>query len=638
MGTPRPADAPAPGAPRRICILNFTGERQNWGCRATSWELVRALNGHWPDSRAFELQTVPLLPHHALDVDLWRIHAAEIRTAYRASPAPSAAQRSGMLAIARARYGDLVDRVADADLVLFQGEGTMTGTDFIRADRLLLLPWVAQYALGKPVVWLNQTLFSADADFTSALLPVLAGVEHLWVREPAALAWLARHGVTHARLVPDTAFLTDPLDHGDVQAQLAGRGYFCVTGGAALFADHVPAFLDAIRAIADRTGLLPVFACSVGRDIQLADAAARAWPPGSHLRIPVGTSYQAVAHHLAQAAMLVGGRYHLLILAAIGGTPSVPLGTNTPKMHGLVELLGTRWPVRDWSDPDGVVHDAVRLASSTAHDRAALRTRVATLRDDVHGALADWPTLWMQPSTAVPRSPPVAAPAHPASMPDYGDVNRRIADLFVHPADDSPDAKYGPPPAILPQLVALTIYLRRRVEPAATFLCLRQLVESQLDAVIRQLDARWLVSICDSYADHGDPVEARNALLISTFLTWERLAATHSRWSDPTRTTSRVAHPIPEANHPLWDGLVTVHLGRGDTTCNLLARYATLLAATPHLLRIWRELLRRIRTHDSILAALDVPHGHMFDEHVSWFADVPDADIPAWRRPPPRAS
>ncbi|MFM9091257.1 MAG: hypothetical protein ACKOUK_05900, partial [Verrucomicrobiota bacterium] len=210
-------------------------------------------------------------------------------------------------------------------------------------------------------------------------------------------------------------------------------------------------------------------------------------------------------------------------------------------------------------------------------------------------------------------------------------VNRRIAEMFTYPADDSPQATFGPPPAVLPQLEALTIYLRRRVNPAATFLCLRQLVEGQLDSVIEQLDARWLVSICDSYADHGDPVEARNALLISTFLTWERLAATHARWADPSRTTARVERAIPAANHPLWDGLVTVHLARGDTTCNLLARYTRLLSATPHLLRIWRELLRRIRTHDSILAALDVPHGHMFDEDVAWFADERLADIPSWR-------
>jgi hypothetical protein len=96
-----------------------------------------------------------------------------------------------------------------------------------------------------------------------------------------------------------------------------------------------------------------------------------------------------------------------------------------------------------------------------------------------------------------------------------------------------------------------------------------------------------------------------------------------------------VAAPIPEHNAPLWDGLFTVHMRRGDTTCNMLARYARFLADTPHLLAIWRELLQRIRASDSILAALDEPHGHMFDENLSWMADQSLPDIPPWRRPLP---
>jgi polysaccharide pyruvyl transferase WcaK-like protein len=633
----RPVAPPPP--PRRVCILNFTGERQNWGCRATSWELVRVLNRQWTESEPFALETIPLLPHHALDVRIPEQHCDAIHAALLAV-SPSAEQRAAMLALARTRYGDLLERVIRADLVLFQGEGTMTGTDFLRAERLLLLPWVAQHALGKPVVWVNQTLFSAEPVFSEVLLHVLAGVPDVWVREPASLEWLRRHGCGHTRLVPDTAFLTDPLDHGDLQARLSGREYFCVTGSAALFGDAIPAMLAAIRTIADRTGLLPVFACSVGRDLRLADAAAESWPGDSHCRIPVDCSYPAVAHHLANARLLVGGRYHLSILAAIGGTPSALLDTNTYKLHGLVDLLDTTWPVRSCRDLDRLVDDAVRLAGSTATERAVLRQRVATLRGEVLDSFADWPRIQMTVvdqaavgKAAKPGLPARERGAPPAPLADYGAVNRRIAELFTHPEGDSPAALFGPPPPIQPQLQALTLYLRRGVHTEATFRCLRQLVEGNLDLVLDQLNARWLVSICDSYADHGDPVTARNAALISTFLTWERLAATHARWADPTRTTNTVSAPVPERNVPLWDGLVTVHLARGDTTCNLLARSARLLAATPHLLRIWRELLARIRRHDSVLAALNEPHGHLFDEDLAWLADERIKDVPAWRRP-----
>lgn len=96
----------------------------------------------------------------------------------------------------------------------------------------------------------------------------------------------------------------------------------------------------------------------------------------------------------------------------------------------------------------------------------------------------------------------------------------------------------------------------------------------------------------------------------------------------------RVETPPPANNVHLWDGIITVHLRRGDTVNNMLVRYARLLAETPPLLAIWRALLDRIRASDSVLAALDRPHGHLFDEHLLWMADTRLADIPRWRRPP----
>ena len=214
----------------------------------------------------------------------------------------------------------------------------------------------------------------------------------------------------------------------------------------------------------------------------------------------------------------------------------------------------------------------------------------------------------------------------------FAKVNRGIAAGFRYPDADTPEAKLGPAPRMLPQLTALTVYVRRGVHAEASFRCLRQLVEGQLDSVLAQLSTRWLVSICDSYADHGDAIEARNALLISSFLNWERLAATYVRWAVPGRVGHRVDAPVPPDNQPLWDGLMTVQLERGDTVSNLLARYARLLAPTPPLLAIWRTLLARIRAHDSVLAALNQPHGHLFDENLDWLADERYAErIAPWR-------
>ncbi len=103
-------------------------------------------------------------------------------------------------------------------------------------------------------------------------------------------------------------------------------------------------------------------------------------------------------------------------------------------------------------------------------------------------------------------------------------------------------------------------------------------------------------------------------------------------WAEPERKNLRIALPAPVQSINLWDGLTTVHFVRGDTTNNLLIRYARLLAATPHLLRIWRSLLERIKQNDSILAAISESHKHLFDEDLDWLADDRYTDVPPWRK------
>jgi hypothetical protein len=617
-----PQSIDASPLPRRVCIVNFTGERANWGCRASSWELVRVRNRHWPSDQAFALDVIPLLPHHALDREIPARYGHEIRVAL-VNPRPTGAQKALILELTRRRYLYHVDAVAQADLIVFHGEGTMTGSDFARAERLLLLPWVAKHVFGVPVVAVNQTLFSTQADFCPILAAALTAIDRVWVGESASQRWLREAGLAAVPLVADTAFLTDPLDHGDLWKTLGARDYFCITGSAALTAESVPHYLNTIRVIADVTGLFPVFVCSAGLDIKLPDLAEAKWPAGSFARAPVAVVYPAVAHCLGKARFLVGGRYHMSILAAIGGTPSVLVNTVTHKLAGLVDLLGVGWPIRAINERDDLIADAQAVLAGLEETRPILKARVEQIRRDTVAAFA----AWYRSGREKPPRPDSAA---------LSDADRpAVCVLGEFPAGTA-QALLGPPQRVLPQLMALTVYLRRGVHTEATFRCLRQLIEGNLDLALAQLDSRWLVSICDSYADFGDPQEARNALLISSFVTWERMAETYMLWAEPERKTLRVESPVATDGRPLWDGLSTMLLTRGDTTNNLFIRYARMLEPTPQLLRIWRILLERVRTHDSVLAALNVPHGHIFDESLDWLsAERYSLGRAPWRREVP---
>lgn len=418
--------SPKNQTPLRVCIINFTGERKNWGCQATSWELVRILNRLWPQPKPFILEVIPLLPNHALDREIPEHYGNEIRAAF-ANPNPTEDQKQQIKDLSRKRYLHYVDMLERADVVLFQAEGTMTGTDFLRAER----------------------------------------------------------------------------------------------------------------------------------------------------------------------------------------------------------MLKVNWPIREISQQELLVADACQCLEKLESSRSSLKLQVAQLRTDIITAFQDCPERRIESFEPIKKLTLIP----PAEQEVYLSINQQIASRFKYPEKDTQHAKLGAPQEILPQLITLTVYLRRNKYPEATFCCLRQLVQGNIKLVLNQLNSRWLVSICDSYADFGKPIEARNALLISTFLNWERLAASYIHWSEPSRTTRCIDNPVDPKNQPLWDGLVTVQLTRGDTINNLLIRYAKLLENTPHLLRIWHTLLDRLKNNDSVMSALNEPHGHMFDENLDWIKNGNyDGIFPPWRR------
>jgi polysaccharide pyruvyl transferase WcaK-like protein len=72
-----------------------------------------------------------------------------------------------------------------------------------------------------------------------------------------------------------------------------------------------------------------------GRDEFLRAVAART----RTAYIPVHTSIFAAGAILANARLFISGRYHATILASIGGTPCIFLGSSAHKMRSLQEVL-----------------------------------------------------------------------------------------------------------------------------------------------------------------------------------------------------------------------------------------------------------------------------------------------------------
>ncbi|MGQ2907578.1 MAG: polysaccharide pyruvyl transferase family protein [Aliihoeflea sp.] len=311
----------------KIAITNYTGDRQNWGCQSTSRGLERFLTKHAPGA---EITTLPLRSKFP---DLKGIPRAELRQELD----DILHGRSQSLRIARAIYTEEeLHELEHADLVLFQGEGTMVGTTFYNGENLLVAPIVCTKLFEKPVWSINQTVFSIEPTFTGFMAEVYRTVfERNFVREAASRSYLQEMGV-ECSLVPDMAFYDDLASDG---TQSAASGTYAALSGMARI-ERLPeaTFLNIAGQLIDRYSRVVIVA-STNMDTEMAARAKARF--GDQLEIigadqPRQRAYEAIR----DAEVFVSGRYHMNIFAAKAVTPFLSFLSNTHKNHGLNQMLG----------------------------------------------------------------------------------------------------------------------------------------------------------------------------------------------------------------------------------------------------------------------------------------------------------
>jgi polysaccharide pyruvyl transferase WcaK-like protein len=310
----------------KIAITNYTGDRQNWGCQSTSRGLERFLKKHVPGA---EIMTYPLRSKFP---DLKGIPRVELRQEL----SDILHGRSQNRRVIQAVYtNEELHELQQADLVLFQGEGTMVGTTFYNGENLLVAPIACAKLFGKPVWSINQTVFSIDAGFTDFMTEVYRGAfQRNFVREAASRSYLRVLGV-ECSLLPDMAFYDDLANEASSNK---GGTYAALSGMARIERLPEVTFLNIAGQLIDRYSRLVIVA-STNMDAEMAVRAKRRF--GDRLEV-IGAEQSRKAAYAAirDAAVFVSGRYHMNIFAAKAGTPFLSFLSNTHKNHGLNQMLG----------------------------------------------------------------------------------------------------------------------------------------------------------------------------------------------------------------------------------------------------------------------------------------------------------
>ena len=138
-------------------------------------------------------------------------------------------------------------------------------------------------------------------------------------------------------------------------------------------------------------------------------------------------------------------------------------------------------------------------------------------------------------------------------------------------------------------------------------------VEKNISDVCKEFDTRWLVSVADTYADHGNEIESRNALYISLIADFEKLWGTYLLMHDVTLNPEKLELLKKNKVIPLWDGMYSFNINHGDMTNNLFMRIDALLKETPELHQIFNMVISRIVNADGVLGNLNQYHQRLFE-------------------------
>lgn len=412
----------------KLVVVNYTGDRANWGCQATSRNLLDFLRSSLAGVPQLDVATVPLPRSHAVDELIAAAHGARIRAIY-AKGHPSIDDLHFLEGITRERFGDYLAPVKTADVVVFQGEGSIGPRRYLRNVQLFGPPFLAAHLWRKPVLAMNQTIYACDAADARILGRIMGGFALVAVREARAYAFARSIGLDGTLLCPDMAFATAgcaPADH----APVPNVPYFCVAGATLLAKESVEPTLTAVRQIAVRHGLRPVFVFSRSTDKGAAQAMAKM--PGDVESDVVSASdygrFEQILPLLANATLVLGRRYHTAISSLTEGTPVILLPGNTFKSEGLGPMLGLDIPVISSQDASAIVAEADRIVGAGEQLRRRIRDAVHRVRG-LHARFADVVRRFVGGSTtaAVPDCLRPDPPTYPPTGPHdalYREVNR----------------------------------------------------------------------------------------------------------------------------------------------------------------------------------------------------------------------
>lgn len=164
-------------------------------------------------------------------------------------------------------------------------------------------------------------------------------------------------------------------------------------------------------------------------------------------------------------------------------------------------------------------------------------------------------------------------------------------------------------------LAAIIVLLRRRVVEERCWRRFQKIWKEAGPLLLERLNTRWLVSACDTIADHSpDRTERALGLAGSLLVNTVKLYETEN-WM--RANGSGEYERFPEGSMTLFDGVTPFIVGGGDMVANLNGRLRSLCDKPTVASAILLEVFRRLHQNDTVFRRFQLLHS---SDETKWTA------------------
>ncbi|KKB96341.1 Polysaccharide pyruvyl transferase [Candidatus Arcanobacter lacustris] len=329
----------------KILLINDTSKWYHFGCTATSKALIEGIKklGHavntLPITETYKIKFTPITKEGFLDENNFHNFAKENQ--------------------------EFIKLIKENDGIVFNGEGTLHGLNPAPLS-LLYVAYISKAHFGKHVEILNHSAYPqhdttlGETNEAAVYKLVYNTIDFAAIREPMSFNTMKNLGVKTVE-----CFDCMPLyirDHY-TKTGIKKDKELLIAGSATWLQLNIPS--DQRGNIEDFTeglaGLNQYLKEMISRGFKIKFLYGSDSFPAKDdrefvvymkehfkllLEVYEATSMEDWLQTIEQATMLVSGRFHHTIAASILGTHFIALNSNTPKIEGLMQILGSEKVVR----------------------------------------------------------------------------------------------------------------------------------------------------------------------------------------------------------------------------------------------------------------------------------------------------